>query len=384
MGRSCDDVDEEEGVEPDRLVHAQGLQRRFVEDRDRSYAEIVPVASASTDDAAPGSDVLRARARPRDTAAGVTQQAIHLGQQPDPATLEALADFICGDDDKRFPVYRSSTRLTRFFHGIGINATHDGSTRKWWVLEVLQQLEPSGMERVILRLVDLREYRGDQAQLGLAVRSMNGILAMENLGIGFAGATPELRRASGIELDEHELAKEPAAPDEAAFLEQRFSEDLRIDELGLDSVITGFLQARVDEVQACPRDKVSLGTIILLGSTLEGLLLAVGQQHPKAFMSSSAAPKDRTATTKKLHEWSLSELINVAHALDLLDVDVSKFSHVLRDFRNYIHPYHQMSQRFSPNQHTVDICWQVFRAAYSQLKARKAKLTSGSSEAAGD
>jgi hypothetical protein len=212
---------------------------------------------------------------------------------------------------------------------------------------------------VILRLVDLREYGGNKEKLGLALRSISGILAMENLSVGFAGATPELRRASGIELDEHELAKDPSAPDEAAFLEQRFSEDLRIDELAFDSVITGFLQARVDEVQACPRDKVSLGTIILLGSTLEGLLLAVGLQHPQAFMSSSAAPKDRSGKTKQLHEWTLSELINVARELDLLDVDVGKFSHVLRDFRNYIHPYQQMSEGFSPDQHTVDICWQV-------------------------
>jgi hypothetical protein len=199
---------------------------------------------------------------------------------------------------------------------------------------------------------------------------------MENLSVGFAGATPELRRAPGIKLDEHELAKEPAPPDEAAFLERRFSEDLRIDELGLDSVITGFLQARVDEVQACPKDRVSLGTIILLGSTLEGLLLAVGLQHPNAFMSSAAAPNDPSGRTK-LHEWTLSELINVARSLDLLDVDVSRFSHVLRGFRNYIHPYQQMSQRFTLDQHTVDICWQVFRAAFSQLKARNAKLAVG-------
>lgn len=300
----------------------------------------------------------------------VISPAIHLGQVPDPATLESLADFICGDDNKRFPTYRSSSYLTRFFHSIDINATHDGSTRKWWVLEVLKQLDPQQIERVILRLVDLREYRSDKEQLGLAVRSMNDILAMENLGVGFKGTSPELRRAEPIELDEKELAKSPPASDEAAFLGKQFTEDIQIDDLGLDSVITGFLQARVDEVQASPKNKVALGTIILLGSTLEGLLLALAIKHPKTFMSSSAAPKDRSGSVKKLHDWSLSELINVARDIRLLDVDVSKFSHVLRDFRNYIHPYQQMSESFSPDEHTVDICWQVFRAAYSQMKER--------------
>jgi hypothetical protein len=304
----------------------------------------------------------------------MTDQAIHLGQAPDHATLEALAEFVCGDDTERFPVYRTGSQLTRFFQGIGIDASHDGSTRKWWVLETLQRLPPGEIEKVILRLADPREYGGDNEKLRLAVRTANGILAIENLAVAFDGATPELRRTAGIQLDAEELAKAAPAPDEDSFLERRFAEDLRIDELGLDVVITGFLQDRVDEAQACPRDKVSLGTIILLGSTLEGLLLAVSLQYPKAFMSSSAAPKDRSGKTKQLHEWTLSELINVAQNLGVLDVDVGKFSHVLRDFRNYIHPYQQMSEKFRPDQHTVDICWQVFRAAYSQLKARIGQL----------
>ncbi len=42
-----------------------------------------------------------------------------------------------------------------------------------------------------------------------------------------------------------------------------------IESLKLDTVITRFLQARVDEVQACPGDEVPLGTNLLLGSTLE-------------------------------------------------------------------------------------------------------------------
>ena len=45
-------------------------------------------------------------------------QEIHLGSSLDEATLDSLADFICGDDTQLFPVYRSTTYLTRFFSGL--------------------------------------------------------------------------------------------------------------------------------------------------------------------------------------------------------------------------------------------------------------------------
>jgi hypothetical protein len=51
----------------------------------------------------------------------------------------------------------------------------------------------------------------------------------------------------------------------------------------------------------------------------------------------------------------------------MLGLDVKKFSHALRDFRNYIHPYEQMASRFNPDAHTAQICFQVLRAAISAL-----------------
>ena len=111
------------------------------------------------------------------------------------------------------------------------------------------------------------------------------------------------------------------------------------------------------------------------------VVLAPGQsQTVRLFASPSPAIPDGEywarflATAKKLPDWTLSELINVARDIRLLDVDVSKFSHVLRDFRNYIHPLQQMSQSFSPDQHTVEICWQVLRAAYSQMRERASQV----------
>lgn len=294
---------------------------------------------------------------------------IHLGSALDPAALESLAEFICGDDTERFPVYRSSASLTRFFQGININVTHDRTTRKWWVLSILEQLAPQEMERVVLRLVDLREYKGSKTQLGLAVRSMNEILAMESLAISYDSARPIITDGNQVVIDEVELLTAPPPPDEELFLSQQFAENVLIADLGLDPDITAILQSRVNEAQACPRGKAPLASIFLLGSTLEGILLGVATTDLRSFMTAKAAPKDKTGNVHKIHQWKLASLIEVACELGLVGLDVKKFSHELRDFRNYIHPYHQRAQGFTPTEHTVDICWQVFRAAFAQLKA---------------
>jgi hypothetical protein len=197
---------------------------------------------------------------------------------------------------------------------------------------------------------------------------MNEILAMDSLGVNFNSARPILTDAAPISFDIEELKREPVAADEERFLEQQFSDEFRIDELKVDSVIGGFLQSRIDEVQSIQRDKAPLATIFLLGSTLEGILIAVAGKDLKRFMTASAAPKDKSQAVLKIYDWTLNSLIEVAQEIGMLSLDVKKFSHVLRDFRNYIHPYRQMSERFSPDQGTVDICWQVFKAAFTQLK----------------
>jgi hypothetical protein len=198
---------------------------------------------------------------------------------------------------------------------------------------------------------------------------MNDILAMDNFSIGFNGAQPKLERAEPINFDKDEFTKTTADPDEeSAFLGKQFSDGIKITDLGFDSVITQLLQDRVDEIQASPKHKTPLATIFLLGSTLEGILLAAALKDQPKFMKASAAPKDKKSNVLKIYDWKLYSLIDVACEVKLLSTDVKKFSHVLRDFRNYIHPYAQMSQGFHPDQRTVDICWQVFKAAFEQLR----------------
>ena len=99
---------------------------------------------------------------------------------------------------------------------------------------------------------------------------------------------------------------------------------------------------------------------------LEAVLLGAAQREPQKFNQSPASPK-QNGKVKQFHEWTLSEFINVAYDIGLLKPDVQKFSHGLRDFRNYIHPYQQMASAFKPDEHTAKVCFQVLKAALADM-----------------
>jgi hypothetical protein len=101
----------------------------------------------------------------------------------------------------------------------------------------------------------------------------------------------------------------------------------------------------------------------MCGSILESVLLGAAQSHPERFNRSSSSPKKMNDKVKPLQEWSLSQLIDVSCEVGLLNVDVKKCSHGLRDFSNYIHPYQQLLSGFSPDEHTAKVCLQVLKIA---------------------
>lgn len=106
---------------------------------------------------------------------------------------------------------------------------------------------------------------------------------------------------------------------------------------------------------------------------LEGILLAVISKYPKEANQSSSAPLDKsTGKVRSFSDWSLSDMINVCHDLGWLGLDVKRFSHSLREFRNLIHPYQQMLVNAFPDKDTSGISWLVVQAAVNDL-AKKLK-----------
>lgn len=154
------------------------------------------------------------------------------------------------------------------------------------------------------------------------------------------------------------------------FLKQEFSK-IDISLLNLDYNFEKIIAQRIKEIELSLNSGASLSVIFLCGSTLEGLLLNEASKNPQKFNSSKSAPKNRDGKVKVLHEWTLNSLIDVSYEVGIIKLDIKKFSHTLKDFRNYIHPRQQASQNFNPDKHTAEISWQVLKATIANLTGER-------------
>jgi len=141
--------------------------------------------------------------------------------------------------------------------------------------------------------------------------------------------------------------------------------------LPIESQAIPIIESRLAEARKALGAGAHLSVIFLCGSVLEAVLLGAAQKEPARFNRATASPKVKDGSVKQLHKWNLAEFIDVACEIDLLKPDVKKFSHGLRDFRNYIHPYQQMVSGFTPDEHTAKVCFQVLKAALASVAGER-------------
>lgn len=179
----------------------------------------------------------------------------------------------------------------------------------------------------------------------------------------------------GVELLPHGYVGQPQEvkdyESEDQFLKRDYS-TASLQNVPIDPDLIPILDARYQEAVRCLNANAPLAAIFLSGSILEGLLLGMACANPQRFNQAAGSPKDLAGKVKPFPEWSLAQFIDVACALGYLKLDVKKFSHALRDFRNYIHPYQQLSSQFAPDRHTAEICLQVLKAGIACLSGRRA------------
>lgn len=111
-------------------------------------------------------------------------------------TITTLAEMICGAAGgtgfvwENFP-YRTGTGLTEFFEACELDFAHDGSTRRYWVIDRLNELNelpapqpqlPSPqITRVILELLDYAELKQSGINPDDAMADVNLALGRDGL-----------------------------------------------------------------------------------------------------------------------------------------------------------------------------------------------------------
>jgi hypothetical protein len=250
--------------------------------------------------------------------------------------------------------YRSDPKLVSFFNELGFNDSYGQGFPSRWIFTDSKIKIINGtpeLDKCIRKVFAPVNFIGRYSELDKLIKEFNQFLAFDKWKVIRNDAEITFKKVDKIifENENNEI-------DEDGFLKREF-ENVSIKSLGLDGIITDTLEIRLEEIKKCLTAKASLSVIFLAGSTLEGILLGMALKHPKNFNQAKSVPKEKDGKVKQFPKWTLSNLIDVSHEVGLIKEDVRKFSHALRDFRNYIHPYQQVSSRFNPDEQTAKICW---------------------------
>lgn len=279
-------------------------------------------------------------------------------------TLEELRKIINGDgtDD-----YKSGPKLVDFFNKLGFNDSYGQGFTSRWVFTDCKLQEMNGtpaIDECIKSIFAVNNYIGRVAYLDEKIVKFNQYLAFDKWRIIRINEKINFEKLDKIIIENKEKTSEMS---ENEFLQLSF--DSSIDRIGLEYLLTEILKMRILEAESNTSIGNSLSSILLIGSIMEGILLGVALKYPDAFNKCNSAPIDNiTQKVKKFNNWTLNDFINSAYELRIINEDVKKFSHVVREFRNYIHPYQQLQSQFRPTKDTALICLQVLKALISQLE----------------
>lgn len=137
-----------------------------------------------------------------------------------------------------------------------------------------------------------------------------------------------------------------------------------------DTTLQAILERRWRETAACLGANANLAAAIMLGGLLEGLFLAKAKSLPKLapLYTAKAAPKDKQGNPKSnLRDWSLYDFIQVAYELGWIGSVSKAVSHLVRDFRNLVHPNEELERRIVLDERETLALVKVFQTIVDEL-----------------
>lgn len=137
-----------------------------------------------------------------------------------------------------------------------------------------------------------------------------------------------------------------------------------------DQEMQKIMTSRWGECISCVENNAPLAAIVMMGGLLETLLLSrINRlQNQAPVFTAKAAPKNpKTSQTLPLNEWTLKNYIEVAHELKWISQTEKDLGVVLRDYRNFIHPFKQKTYSVFLEQKDSRILWELCKTICRQL-----------------
>lgn len=136
-----------------------------------------------------------------------------------------------------------------------------------------------------------------------------------------------------------------------------------------DFEMRAILSRRWEECAICVQAKAPLAATVMMGGLLETLLLTRVNQYPdkSRIFTAKGAPKDRGGKPLPLSEWTLRNYIDIAHELKWITQTEKDLGVILRDYRNYIHPYKERSHGVKLEPNDSAIMWELTKNISRQL-----------------
>jgi hypothetical protein len=137
-----------------------------------------------------------------------------------------------------------------------------------------------------------------------------------------------------------------------------------------DTEMQKILVRRWEECVRCIRGGADLAAIVMMGGLLEALLLArvLKEVDKSVVFKTAAAPKEKkTNKPLPLQEWTLNNYIDVARELEWISRTARDIGGVMRDYRNYVHPHKELSDRIVIKPGDSALMWEVAKSISRQL-----------------
>ena len=270
--------------------------------------------------------------------------------------------------------YRSGPDLVNFFNALGFNDAYVWGkpfpSRKDYTATKIRALNgTSGIDECIRKTFSPRNFVENYQLMYDLIEKFNKHLMYDGWTVYLDGNDISFKKANFSVKDLYTPDTRKGKTEEE-FINIKV-ETLNLSKLPIENSLIPIIKSRMDEIDGCLNSKSPLATIFLCGSVLEGILFAIAYKNMKDFNMANSSPK-KDGKVKNFGEWGLKDYIDVSKELGYIDEDVKKFSHVLQDFRNYIHPYQQMVNQFNPSIETAKLCVQVVKIAIQQIISKEA------------